>query len=50
MSKEELKKKTNCELINLILEIEPDIPKCKLWTSKKARLINYYIKIKGSSK
>jgi hypothetical protein len=48
---EELKKKTNCELIQMILEIKPNFkPVYKLWTAKKIKLIKYYIKIKEGSK
>ena len=50
MKKEELEKKTKVEIINLILEIKPNIKVWKLWTIKKDRLIKYYIKIKESSK
>lgn len=43
----DLKKKTNCELIQMILEIKPDFkPVYKLWLSKKSKLIKYYLKIK----
>lgn len=43
----DLKKKTNCELIQMILKIKPDFkPVYKLWSAKKSKLIRYYLKIK----
>lgn len=50
MKREELQKKTKCEIINLILEIKPKLYRGKLWCVKKQILINYYIKIKEGSK
>lgn len=48
---EELKKKTKCELIQMILEIKPNFhPVYRLWSAKKIKLIKYYIKIKEGSK
>lgn len=47
----DLKKKTNCELIQMILAIKPNFkPVHKLWSAKKIKLIKYYIKIKEGSK
>lgn len=48
---EELKKKTKCEIIQMILEIKPNFtPVYRLWSTKKIKLIKYYIKIKEGSK
>lgn len=47
MNKEELKKKTKCELIQMILEFKPPVQLYKLWVAKKSQLIKYYIKLKN---